>query len=59
MLNWAPLLLVAAMFAAVLGFSGRPAGAAWIPQILCFLLAAAFAWLVIRAGLNDRPRLRL
>jgi uncharacterized membrane protein YtjA (UPF0391 family) len=42
MLRWALLFLVVAIVAAVLGFGGIAADAAWIAKILCFVFLILF-----------------
>jgi uncharacterized membrane protein YtjA (UPF0391 family) len=42
MLRWALLFLVVAIIAAVFGFGGVAADAAWIAKILCFVFLVLF-----------------
>lgn len=42
MLRWALIFFVVALVAALFGFSGIAAEAAWVGRVLCFLFGAAF-----------------
>ena len=42
MLRWALIFFGVALVAAVFGFAGIAAEAAWVGRVLCFLFAVAF-----------------
>ena len=55
MLNWSITFLVVALIAAVFGFTGIAADAAWIAKILFFVFLVLFA-ISILTGRTMRPR---